>query len=189
MDVHVIAAALRTLQRVPGVVAVLVARSFAMMEVREHGHNRGRWVSAIIRLGGGDDDDAPAWCAYFGWACWHIAALALGCRVVSYTSGGVARSWIRAHEGDRVTGTPQPGDLMCIVRDARHVATVHAGGTMPGHMEIVRRVNGDGTIDTIGGNTTGGDSAEGDGVYEHRGVYRLDDPRLIGFIRPRIERL
>lgn len=184
-----IARALRTLQRNTGVLVVLVARSFALMDVREHGHNRGRWVSAIIRLGGGDDDDQPAWCAYFGWACWHIAAIATGQRVVTATSGGVARSWLKATEDERILQTPRPGDLMCIVRDPAHLSAVRAWHTVPGHMEIVRRVYGDGTLDTIGGNTTGGDSAEGDGVYEHRGTYRLDDPRLIGFIRPTLERL
>jgi hypothetical protein len=184
-----IAAALRTLQRVPGVVAALVARSFALMRVRERGINRGRWVDAIVQIGGGDDEQAGAWCSYFGWACWHIAALVLGCRVVSRTSGGVVRSWHYATEAERVQGTPQPGDLMCIVRDARHLDTVRAGGTVPGHLELVRRVHADGTLDTIGGNTTSADSAEGDGVYLHRGTYTLTDPRLIGFIRPRLERL
>jgi hypothetical protein len=185
----VIAQALQTLQRAPGVLAVLVARSFALMRVRERGSNRGRWVDAIVQIGGGDDEAAGAWCAYFGWACWHIAALALGYRVASHTSGGVVRSWLRATEDERIYQTPQPGDLMCIVRRAEHLSAVRAGNTVPGHMEIVRRVYGDGSLDTIGGNTTGGDSAEGDGVYMHQGVYRLDDPRLIGFIRPTLERL
>jgi len=184
-----ISQALHTLQRAPGVVAVLVARSFALMQVRERGSNRGRWVDAIVEIGGGDDEAAGAWCAYFGWACWHIAALALGCRVTSRTSGGVVRSWHRATEAERIYQTPRPGDLMCIVRNPAHLSAVRQGQTVPGHMEIVRRVYGDGSLDTIGGNTTGGDSAEGDGVYIHRKVYTLSDPRLIGFIRPTLKRL
>lgn len=184
-----ISQALHTLQRAPGVVAVLVARSFALMQVREHGSNRGRWVDAIVEIGGGDDEAAGAWCAYFGWACWHIAALALGYRVTSRTSGGVVRSWHYATEDERVTGTPRPGDLMCIVRNPEHLPAVRRGETVPGHMEIVRRVYDSGMIDTIGGNTTGGDSAEGDGVYTHESLYSVYDPRLIGFIRPTLKRL
>jgi hypothetical protein len=184
-----IARALLALFRQPGILAVRAALTFASMNVREEtGANRGRWVDAIVELGGGDDEAAPAWCMLFCWACWHIAALALGLEVTSRTSGSVVSSWHRATDAERVTGNPRAGDLLLRVRDAEDLATVRAGGWCPGHAEIVVRCDDAGKLVTVGGNTFDEDGAEGDGVYIHRSTYTMNDDRIIGFIRPSVKR-
>lgn len=184
-----IAAALLELVRNPGIVATRVGMTWAAMDVREEaGSNRGRWVDAIVEIGGGDDDDAPAWCMYFVWACWHVACLSLGLELVSRTSGSVISSWHRATDGERVDGDPIAGDILCRVRSVDDLAGVLAGGWAPGHAEIVIRTRADGVIETVGGNTFSEDGAEGDGVYIHRQTYTRNDPRLLGFIRPTVRR-
>jgi hypothetical protein len=177
----------------PGDHAVVTMRTWAAMGVRETRPNRGRWVDPIISLAGGDPGDAPAWCAYAVWAAWHHAAMALGLRLVSTTSGSVAQSWLAQ------AGTPaqihvdavrsgaiklQPGDIYCRARDAADVAKVHGGRRVLGHAELVVRDCGDGWLHTAGGNTDGSDNRDGDGVYDKPRGIRLDDPRLIGFVRP-----
>ena len=184
-----IARALLALVRNPGVVAARVGMTWAEMDVREElGSNRGRWVDAIVEIGGGDDEAAPAWCMYFCWACWHVAGLGLGLEVTSRTSGSVIPSWHRATDEERVDGDPIAGDILCRVRDVDDLAAVLAGGWAPGHAEIVIRTRPDGGIETVGGNTFDEDGAEGDGVYIHRQTYTRDDPRLLGFIRPTVRR-
>ena len=54
-----------------------------------------------------------------------------------------------------------------------------------GHTEIVLATYADGYVDTIGGNTRGDtDSRDCDGVYVHRRMYSVRDPRVVGFVRP-----
>lgn len=181
--------ALSHLREYPELFAVMTARSFAKMDVRETGHNRGRWVDAIIEMGGGDDDDAPAWCSYFVWACWHNACLALGLKLDSRTSGGVTRSWHKNPAGQYKIEDAKIGDLMIRVRDPNHVGRVLNGNNVPGHTEIIVKIRPDGWIHTIGGNTISEDSAEGNGVFEkERGIHK-DDPRIIGALRPSYTKL
>lgn len=184
-----IASAMKALADVPGVVAARVGVSWARLGVREtDGANRGRWVDAIVEIGGGDDERADPWCMFFAWACWHVAGLALGRRVVSRTSGSVISSWHRATAAERQT-VPRVGDILCRVRKVSDLEAVRAGQWAPGHAEIVIRVLDGGQLWTVGGNTFDEDGAEGDGVHLHRSTYTLADPRLIGFIRPTLDRL
>jgi hypothetical protein len=78
----------------------------------------------------------------------------------------------------------QPGDIYCRARDAADAVKVHAGRRVLGHAELVVRDTGDGWLHTAGGNTDGSDDRDGDGVYDKPRGIRLDDPRLIGFVRP-----
>jgi len=184
-----IAHAFGQLARVPGVIAARVGITLARMHVREVSANRGRWINAMAEINGHDDEAAGAWCAHFAWFCWQVAALVVGCRVVSRTSGSVVSSWHKATDAERVEGTPRPGDIALRVRDVSDLAGVLAGGWAYGHAMIVVRVHADGAIDIVHGNTDGSGGAEGDGVYYERRAYRMDDPRLIGFIRPTLERV
>lgn len=181
----------------PNIIMAQIARSYAAMEVRESGRNRGRWVDAITHMGGGDCRDAGAWCAYFAWACAHQAGLATGHKLVSKTSGGVVRSWLKNPDAqitpaDIKSGreTLQPGDIMVRVRRPEDLEKVYQGSTALGHAEVViRATDAQGFIHTVGGNTNGEDSAEGDGVYEKIHGIHIDDARLIGFIRPQWQKL
>jgi hypothetical protein len=183
--------AIKTLRTNPGIVAIMSARSMAKMGVREDsGSNRGRWVDAIIEMAGGDDSDAPAWCAYFCWAMWYQACIALGLELDCKTSGGVLRSWhdnpnhqIRVEDVRSGRMTLEEGDIMIRVRDDAHTRAAKDGGIFYGHAELVVAQKGE-WIHTIGGNTNNGDSAEGDGVFEKPQGIRLSDKRLVGFLRP-----
>lgn len=178
----------------PGIVAALVMRTWAGMKVRERPSNRGRWVDAIVSIGGGTPSNASAWCMYAAWAAWHSACFSLGMQLTSRTSGGVLSSWHHAKGTvsqisiDAVRSgemTIQAGDIFIRTRDADQVARAIAGSKPVGHAEIVLSPQRkDGWIHTAGGNTNMAGSREGDGVYEkHEGIH-LDDPRLVGFLRP-----
>jgi hypothetical protein len=181
--------ALSRLRQHPELTAVMAARSFAKMNVVEQSHNRGRWVDAIIEMGGGDDDDAPAWCAYFAWGCWHMGCLTLGLELDSRTSGGVIRSWHKNPDAQYNIRDAKMGDLMIRVRDEDDVEKVLEGGTVPGHTELIVDISADGWVHTIGGNTISEDSAEGNGVFEKKRGIHVDDPRIIGALRPKTKRL
>jgi hypothetical protein len=58
------------------------------------------------------------------------------------------------------------------------------GNAKNGHTEIVSHVHPDGFVDTIGGNTTSGDSRSGNGVFHKVRSYSMAEPRVVGFIRP-----
>jgi len=190
-----LAQSLGILRTRPGVVAVQVMRSWAALPVRERGQNRGRWVDAIVALGGGNPTAGSAWCAYACWAAWHTACASLGLRLDSPTSGGVVQSWIlqadtpaQIHIDDVRSGSVvlQPGDLFIRTRDAADAERAKRGSRVLGHTELVVSVGPDGWLHTVGGNTTGGDSREGDGVYDKpRGIH-LGDDRLVGFVRPAV---
>lgn len=200
-----LAAAFHLLRVNPGHLAVLTMKSWAALPVRESSPNRGRWVDAIVEMGGGDDEDAPAWCAYAVWAAWHSACHAIGLKLVQPTSGGVIRSWHKAPEHTRILHSDvvsgkevlQPGDIMIRTREAKHVERVLNGSTVPGHTELFVRFDPDSGltntladwIHTAGGNTNEAGSADGQGVYDKVEGIRIDDPRLVGWIRPDFEQL
>lgn len=181
------------LRRNPELLAVQWARSLAAMGVREDGgHNRGRWVDAIVAIAGYDPDDAHSWCAMFACAAMLSGGLASGMRPRMHITGGVARLWQRsAREGAllipiaavREGAELRPGDIMIRGRDEAGARRMERGESAYGHTEIVVR-HGHRWLHTVGGNTTSGDSAEGDGVYDKPRGCDLQDPRLVGFVRP-----
>jgi len=193
------AAAFACLRAEPGTVAAMVMRSWAALGVREDGgKNRGRWVDAIIEMGGGDDEDAPAWCALACCAAWYTACHALGLHPRVAASGGVARLWQRQTvetatlipvSAVREGAALQAGDILIRGRDEAGARRIAAGQSAYGHAELVVRYAGGEWIHTAGGNTTGGDSAEGDGVYDKPRGHRVDDARIVGLVRPLVRTL
>lgn len=130
------------------------------------GHkNNGKDVEkylASIGLGPG-----YAWCMAFVYWCYEQAADKMGRQNPMLKTGGVLLQWKQRKEKFRAL-TPQPGDIF--IMD-------YGKGT--GHTGIVEKVNEDGTVDTIEGNTNDEGSREG---YE---VCRRTRPRakIIGYLR------
>ena len=193
--------------------ATLTIQSWAAEGVRESdGKNRGPVVDAIHEIAGGDDEDAAAWCARAVQAAWRIAGWATGqaldARIsrsgsVFYllhtTHRRLPSSALRCeHIGSKTPGEVveaftrdlRPGDALIrytvrpgfegVPFEGRERSMTHLG-----HTEIVCATYSDGYVDTIGGNTRGQtDSRDGDGVYLHRRMYSVRDPRVVGFVRP-----
>lgn len=186
----------------PGLVAARTMLSWCDLRVREDaGQNRGRVVDAI-QLIGGTTRLGEAWCLRAAYAAWHAAGWALGQRpnVVDgevEDTGGTAKAWIRTHDDHKIPVDAAidgrrsllPGDIMIRVRDPDDREAVRGGHYRPGHAEIVTRQHTDGWLDTAGGNTSSRGSAEGQGCFRHpRGIH-IEDPRILGFLRPEMEAL
>lgn len=127
--------------------------------------NRGAQVEkylAAVGLGPG-----YAWCMAFVYWCHLQAAEAMGRKVLMYKTGGVLEQWRQRKDKYRAL-SPQPGDI-----------AIMDYGKGTGHVCIVLKVNEDGTIDTIEGNTNDEGSREG---YE---VCRRKRPRakILGYLR------
>lgn len=113
------------------------------------GNNAGADVARIIRGGGGNPSDRPAWCGYL---CAFVYRLA-GSKAVSWQWAAVRLLYPLSGVGK--TSHPLPGDLVRFTFD---------------HVGLFEKDNGDGTITTIEGNTgTSGAVSDsktgGDGVY------------------------
>ena len=165
--------------RDPHTLALAAMGSWADMGVRESGHNRGRWPTAIATYGGRDPSSDGAWCAWGVSAALLIAAHASGTELVTRTSGAVRSLW-QLNPGAQTRG-PRPGDVFIRARKADDVPAFTSGSPL-GHCGLVERVYADGVMHTIECNTDGDGGAEGDGVY--RRTLRTDDPRLVGYISP-----
>jgi hypothetical protein len=130
------------------------------------GHkNKGRDVEkylASIGLGPG-----YAWCMAFMYWCFNEASEKMGRKNPLFRTGGVLEQWRQRKATFRAL-TPQPGDIF--IMD-------YGKGT--GHTGIVEKVNEDGTVDTIEGNTNDEGSREG---YE---VCRRKRPsaKILGYLR------
>lgn len=114
-------------------------------------------------------NNAP-WCAAFvSWVFAHSGAkLPPMQSAKGFMRVSIGREWARTH--GRLVDSPRPGDVFFIVR---------RNGT--GHTGIVEKVNGDGTITTIEGNTNGSGSRLGDRVARRvRTVVSING----GFMRP-----
>jgi hypothetical protein len=193
--------------------STLTMQSWAVEGVRESdGQNRGPVVDAIHEIAGGDDEDAAPWCARAVQAAWRIAGWATGQALDSRISrsGSVYYMMHTTHRRlpssalrcDHIgSQTPdkaveaftldlRPGDAL--IRYTMRpgfkdvpFAKRERSMTHLGHTEIVCGAYSDGYVDTIGGNTRGQtDSRDGDGVYVHRRMYSIRDPRVVGFVRP-----
>ncbi|THU34237.1 CHAP domain-containing protein [Niastella caeni] len=109
--------------------------------------NRGKQVEkylAAVGLGPG-----YAWCMAFVYWCFNEASDKMARKNPLYLTGGVLDQWRRRKDQFRGV-TPQPGDVF--IMD-------YGKGT--GHTGLVEKVNEDGTIDTIEGNTNDEGSREG----------------------------
>lgn len=146
-----------------GQVDRVLARAIAEVGYRE-GRNDdnkyGRWYGM---------NHAP-WCAMFlSWVFYHE-----GLPLPATISKGFARTlfgaqWFQRH--GRWTTTPARGHVVFYDLSAKVDSIDHVG--------IVERVNGDGSIRTIEGNTSGGGSRQGNGVYaknRRRGIVGYGAP-------------
>lgn len=184
--------------------ALATMLAWAQEGVRESdGPNRGPVVDAIHELAGGDDEDAAAWCARAVQAAWRIA----GWATLQRLDPAVSRSGsvfyllhethkrapelcILSHDVTFPTAEIKPGDAMIRYSVAPEFLDVPVwerkrSMTKSAHVELVVRVHPDGWLDTVGGNTDADDARDGDGVYLHRRRYSINEPRVVGFVRPR----
>lgn len=181
-----------------GQLSVYTAMTFHDMKVRETANNRGMWVDAIVEMAGNDKEDAYAWCAMFVESCWRMAG-ASAMSVIDTTrvdwGGSVHRNWVNTFKlnpsaciwrAAALDGNAKvlPGDALIRFELINPSKGYVIGNAKNGHTEIVVQVHGDGRIDTVGGNTTSGDSRDGNGVFFKRGEYTLHQDRVVGFIRP-----
>jgi surface antigen len=145
--------------------ALEIAVSQIGQEEKPRGSNWGEPVKSYLAVVG---ITFPAsWCMAFMYWCFYQAAKELGRTIPLVKTGGVLNAWQKAPASAKVTD-PQPGDIF--IQD-------HGHGL--GHTGIVVKVNKDGTIDTIEGNTNDTGSREG---YE---VCRRTRSRakILGYLR------
>lgn len=178
--------------------SVLVMRSWAGLKVRESdGKNRGPVVDAIHELAGGDDADAAAWCARAVVAAWTVAGWATQqdidprisrsgsvFHLMHQTARKAPGQVILAADVTDPVGQIRPGDAMIRYEVIDPTKPLTRDNTESGHTEIVQRVYPDGRLDTVGGNTGSQFERDGDGVYIHKGLYRVGEKRVVGFVRP-----
>lgn len=144
--------------------ALRVAQS--QIGVRETSRNGGPEVDAYLSsvgLGPG-----YPWCAAFVHWCFAAGAASLGVRNDCPQTAGALKMWASANPGE-IADDPEPGDVFVID---------HGHGL--GHVGFVEAVNADGSLATVEGNTNGGGSREGDGVYRRS---RARDEINRGFLR------
>ena len=144
--------------------------AISQLGVQEHpkGSNRGLQVDEYIRSVGLDPTKGSyAWCMAFQYWCHVQAANAMGRNPLMSKTGGVLDQWNKRKAAYRVI-TPQPGDIF-----------VMDYGKGQGHTGIVEKVNEDGTIDTIEGNT---DSQGGREGYEVCRRVRQRS-KILGYLR------
>lgn len=85
------------------------------------------------------------------------------------------RSFQNAQKRGLVSNTPTPNSI-----------AIYQTGPMKGHTALVTKDIGNGKFETIEGNTSGGGSREGDGVYRRiRNLSAFNNPKfkLLGFIK------
>lgn len=145
--------------------AIEVAISQLGKEESPRGSNWGEPVKSYLASVG---IGFPAsWCMAFMYWIFRQAAKELGIVTPLLKTGGVLKAWQKAPAAVKVT-SPQPGDIF--IQD-------HGHGL--GHTGIVVKVNKDGTIDTIEGNTNDTGSREG---YEVCRRVRKQSS-IIGYLR------
>lgn len=125
--------------------------------MEQGGNNAGADVARIIRGGGGNPADRPAWCGYTMAYVYRKA----GSRAVDWRWAAVRL--VSAVSGVRRTTAPMKGDLVRFTFD---------------HIGMFERDNGDGTITTLEGNT-GASGAVSDSKTGGDGVYRKVRPKSL----------
>lgn len=128
---------------------VIVAELLVGWVKEATGANDGPWVEAIQRTTGNKKGDA--WCASFVNFVLQLAFAGRSPLPVT-ASCDVLLEFARAH--NRFTTDPEPGDIFLVMRT----------GTDAVHTGIVSRATS-GAVQTIEGNTNGGGSRDGWGVF------------------------
>lgn len=136
--------------KLPGKERMLLVAAYLcdVVQIREQGWNRGKWVERCLRavgLGPG-----YAWCAAFVALCADLAECSIGPK----SGRGRVANWAKwAKEDNRIGFKPQRGDLMY---------WLNKDGT--GHIGVVSDSH-DFFVETVEGNTNAEGSREGDGAY------------------------
>ncbi len=133
--------------------------------VRETARNSGPEVDAFLAAVG--LDPGHAWCAAFVYSCFRWAAASLRIDNPCPRTAGALRLWEKTPSIWKFD-EPMAGDVFVID---------HGHGL--GHVGFVEVVNGE-VLGTVEGNTNGGGSREGDGVY--RRTRRRAEANM-GFLR------
>lgn len=133
---------------------------------RETSRNSGPEVDAFLASVG----LAPgfSWCVAFVFFCFREGAASVQQPNPCPHTAGALHLWALTPDAYR-HGDPEPGDVFVID---------HGHGL--GHVGFVELVNADGTLVTVEGNTNGGGSREGDGVYRRT---RHRDEITRGYLR------
>jgi hypothetical protein len=152
-----------------GSAAGMIAQARRDVGYRESGNNDTKFNRWLGRIGGYPHDGfGYPWChSFVSYCLWHSDNAGAGPRTAGCVAGA---SWFKAR--GRFHSTPQPGDL------------VYYGANGGTHVELVTAVT-EGTIQTVGGNTSGslaGNFFNGNGVYA-KTVDRRSS-RIHGYGRP-----
>jgi hypothetical protein len=141
--------------------------AIAQIGVQEDpGHkNTGKQVEKYLaRVGLGP---GYSWCMAFDYWCFDEAAQKMGRKNPLFKTGGVLEQW-RQRKGEFRVVTPQPGDIF--IMDM---------GKGQGHTGIVEKVNEEGTVDTVEGNTNDVGSREGYEVCRRK----RSRSKILGYLR------
>jgi hypothetical protein len=147
--------------------ALEVAVSQLGVHEQPKGSNRGPQVDEYIKSVGLDPAGKYPWCMAFLYWCFLQAAERMGRLTPLYKTGGVLEQWRMRKDKYRVT-SPQPGDI-----------GIMDFGKGVGHVVIVLKVNDNGIVDTIEGNTNDDGSREG---YEVCKRVRQQS-KMLGYLR------
>lgn len=165
---------------------VAIAKQYVGI-VEVGGANRGQMVERFQKAVDGVAQGEP-WCAAFVWFCikeaQRLASFIYGDAVHTNTtlklSEHVLTIWDKSPKEHRVF-SPEPGDLILwqAYKDSKP--------TSSGHIEIISNVLDAHTVETIGGNTSGGPGVEreGDGVFSRTRIWQHRAGSLLhlGFLR------
>lgn len=127
------------------------------------------------------------WCGSF--IMWCANEVGLKIPDVVYTPTGVEKFKGTGAWHNAATATPEPGDIVFF--------DFVKGGAAVEHVGVVMKDNGDGTVTTIEGNTSGdkkksGSEANGGEVVRKIRAYRADNKKgapvfIVGFGRPKFK--
>lgn len=179
----------------PDSTVALIARWFLLIGVQETSQNRGPWVDAIIRIGGGNPSSAPPWCAYFVGCCRELASRLSAAPFGFRPSASAVRTYLYADNKIEGSTLEVPVGfaftrLRTSLPDNRVSKTLLAiwkhGEVAQGHTGIVVGKPASDRLLLISGNSSGSGHSGGRGgrvAFEEIGPTRGRDAwvRLVGF--------
>lgn len=174
---------------------VSLAESYLSQGIRERAQNRGAMVEFFQRDGGGSGAPVP-WCALFVSSCVRtLSRCGFSVRGDFRATGRAVSLWQDAGPDDQVDrgaifGLEDPRGLVFVrtrlSRPVKDRDRALQGTRRQGHTGIVTKIDEDGVIHCIAGNSSGtGDSGTGSGAVA-REVIEQGSPawdRLLGFVR------
>jgi hypothetical protein len=143
----------------------VIAEARRYLQVREVplGSNRGVEIDYFVRESGLDPKGAYPWCACF---VGQVGRQALGYQWPCPRTASVAVLAKWAEQSHYLELSPGAGDLFIVW---------HPELKRFGHVGFVASIDGSGKMGTIEGNTSGGGSREGWGVFERQRILKAED--------------